>query len=150
MLSDLPADLYGRSCSELSDATIGQHLRHILEFYVCLKDGYEKSIVNYDNRSRDMSLEASPKVAMAKIDELIGFISSMDLERDVKLEGNWSNSTEISTVVPSNYKRELAYNIEHSIHHQALIKVGLIVFGKCQLVSNHFGVAPATIRYRSN
>lgn len=150
LLLELPEELYCRSCSELSGGTIGQHIRHILEFYVCLSEGYHKGMVNYDNRNRDLTLETSPKIAAERIDKLCDFILQIDLDRELKLEGNWNVQSDVSTIVPSNYRRELAYNIEHSIHHQALIRVGLIIFGGNELVNSNFGIAPATIRYRSN
>lgn len=40
------------------------------------------------------------------------------------------------------------YNIEHTIHHLALIKVGLkLVYPDLDL-PNHFGVAPSTIKFQ--
>lgn len=44
--------------------------------------------------------------------------------------------------------RELAYCLEHSIHHQALIKVGLKEQNIENLIDENFGVAPATIRHK--
>jgi len=52
--------------------------------------------------------------------------------------------------IPSTTGRELAYCIEHSIHHQAIIKAGLISMGLNKLTDDHFGVAYSTIRYRIN
>ena len=39
------------------------------------------------------------------------------------------------------------YNLEHAIHHHALIKVGLKIMTKIELPES-FGVAPSTIQYR--
>ena len=46
--------------------------------------------------------------------------------------------------VDSNVQRELAFNLEHAIHHQALIKIGLNQLG--QHMESGFGVAPSTLR----
>ena len=43
---------------------------------------------------------------------------------------------------------ELIYNLEHSIHHQALIKVAVLKNSAIQL-SENFGVAKSTIEYRN-
>jgi len=51
-------------------------------------------------------------------------------------------------VVSSSFGRELVYCLDHAIHHQALIKIGLKELDCAQLVSEHFGVAYSTIRYR--
>ena len=50
-------------------------------------------------------------------------------------------------VIESNYYRELMYNIEHCIHHQAIIKIALLHLGKTEIVEN-FGIAKSTIEYR--
>jgi hypothetical protein len=42
----------------------------------------------------------------------------------------------------------LAYCLEHTIHHQALIKIGLMELNLIHLIDQHFGVAPATIRFK--
>ena len=47
----------------------------------------------------------------------------------------------------SNYDREVMYNLEHTIHHKALIKVGINELTQMILPSS-FGVAPSTLQYR--
>ena len=49
--------------------------------------------------------------------------------------------------IDSNYFRELLYNLEHCIHHQALIKVAILQLGHLH-VNENFGVARSTIEYR--
>ena len=50
-------------------------------------------------------------------------------------------------VIESTYYRELVYNIEHCIHHQAIIKIALLQFEN-KLINEEFGVANSTIMYR--
>ena len=54
----------------------------------------------------------------------------------------------VEIIVSSNYDRELLYNLEHCIHHQALIKVGLL-HCKAIHINENFGVAASTIAYRT-
>ena len=49
--------------------------------------------------------------------------------------------------IDSNYFRELLYNLEHCIHHQALIKVAVLQLEHLQIDAD-FGVARSTIEYR--
>ena len=49
--------------------------------------------------------------------------------------------------IESNYFRELLYNLEHCIHHQALIKVAVLQLEHLQ-IDQDFGVARSTIEYR--
>ena len=49
--------------------------------------------------------------------------------------------------ISTNYFREIAYNLEHTIHHMALIRVGLRELGDIP-VDDSYGVASSTIKYR--
>lgn len=143
ILLQLPGDCYVRSCEMLSDATIGQHTRHIIELYQCLLQGYDLGEVSYDRRKRDNRIEQELNFAILQLQEI-----QSSLERpDKALRVNYDiNRSEIGIV--SNYFREVMYNLEHTIHHQALIKVGIAQFTKIVLPES-FGVAPSTLQYRS-
>ena len=49
--------------------------------------------------------------------------------------------------IASNYYREIAYNLEHTIHHMALIRVGINEVSSVVL-PDEFGVAYSTIKFR--
>lgn len=51
------------------------------------------------------------------------------------------------TSIATNFYRELLYNIEHCIHHQAIIKIAMLHMGKTQIPA-HFGVAKSTMSER--
>ena len=51
------------------------------------------------------------------------------------------------TELETSYYRELVFNIEHCIHHQAIIKIALLTMGKNQ-IDESFGVAKSTLIYR--
>jgi hypothetical protein len=46
-------------------------------------------------------------------------------------------------------ERELAYNIEHTIHHMAIIKQSIIEHFTYIDLPEYFGVASSTVRYAS-
>src|SRR5947199_4753853 len=52
-------------------ASIGTHLRHILEFYECFLDGVDSGHIDYDARKRDQSIERSRTAAAVRIYSLI-------------------------------------------------------------------------------
>jgi hypothetical protein len=147
LLLQLSKEQYNSKSNLLSKATIGQHVRHILEFYQCLLEGIVVNMINYDNRKRNLTIETDLNFAIAVIDQVN---SEMDLQKndfDIILQGNYSNLDDNQIEIKSSYYRELAYCLEHSIHHQALIKIGLIELDAFELIDKSFGIAPATIRH---
>ncbi len=142
ILQQLPKEQYTAPCSVLSDATIGQHTRHIIELYLCLINGYECATVSYDKRERDQRIETDIAFAIAQLE----FIQA-NLEKPNKtIQMGYELNGEENQLV-SNYYREVMYNLEHAIHHHALIKIGIEHFSNLELPES-FGVAPSTIAYR--
>lgn len=143
-ISDLD---YTRPSASLSGSSIGQHLRHTLEFFICLEQGYIKGVVNYDKRSHDKTIETDRKNAQDAIDRILDFLSVADLEKELKLEVNYNLTQDDTEVLNTCGKRELVYNIEHAVHHMALIKIGIRELAPYVDLKKEFGVAASTIRY---
>ncbi len=145
----LEIESYNKESEILSGATIGQHIRHILEFYLLLVSGSFTGTINYDKRERDMRIETDPSFTNKVIESLLSGIDTLDESQTVKFEADYSKSGSSQNSISSSVGRELAYCIEHSIHHQAIIKAGLIDLHLNDLVNDQFGVAYSTIRYRN-
>jgi hypothetical protein len=62
-VEQIRAEDFCKPSETLSRATIGQHLRHTLEFFVCLENGFERGIVNYDKREHDKLIETDKYIA---------------------------------------------------------------------------------------
>lgn len=139
---------YTRQLDILSGSTTGQHIRHILEFYLLLVSGSFNGTISYDKRERDTKIENSLSFAVDTINLLIPSLNLLKEKDPVELEVDYSEDGQSGIIVQSSVGRELAYCIEHSIHHQALIKAGLINAGLAHTVDHDFGVAYSTIRYR--
>lgn len=147
LLSTLSDEHYDLKLKTLMGATIGQHIRHVLEFYGCLIVGHNAGIINYDSRQRNLSLERSVKAALEVIAQLMESLAVLTKDCPLILEGNYGDEESGNTCIATTLYRELAYNLEHSIHHQALIKIGLMELKLTHLIDPCFGVAPATIRF---
>jgi len=143
LLQDLPEGIYDRPSVYLSQASIGQHLRHIAEMYQGLIRGYDSGIIEYDKRSRDRRIETDRAFAEATLSEIITNLDKADKNLLViyDLEGR-------EVKLQSNYHRELMYNMEHAIHHMALIKVAVLELTDI-ILPKEFGVAPTTLQYRA-
>jgi hypothetical protein len=133
---------YTAPCADLSNATIGAHTRHIIELFQCLETSYETGIVNYDSRQRDFRIQNDAAFAAITIEALLSNINkpNKNLQLQQGVDGELLS-------METNYQRELLYNLEHCIHHQALIKVALLQSATVEVDAN-FGVARSTIEYR--
>lgn len=141
---------YHQNLEILSGSSIGQHVRHILEFYLCLFRALDTNQICYDERERDVRIETDLKFAGALIDKILIQLDTLAKEdRPLKLKVNFSRNPENDLLLETSLYRELAYNLEHSIHHQALIKAACKQLGIENELNETFGVAPATIRYRN-
>ena len=143
-LRNLSEAQYRQPVKILFDATIGQHVRHIIELYICLYNGYETGVVNYDKRKRDIRIETDKDFAI----ELMEMITSnLDkFNKDLLLEASYDNHS-AAVPVATNYYREIIYNLEHTVHHMALVRVGINEVSTIA-IPDDFGVASSTIKYR--
>lgn len=149
LLNGISEDHYSNKLEVLSGASIGQHLRHILEFYQCLFLGYKSGVVNYDSRKRDLQLESDLSFAISNIEIIINQLLEVKQDFDLVLVANYSTDESTDEKIKTSFYRELAYNLEHSIHHQALIKIAITEMKLTGLVNSEFGFAPSTIRFNN-
>jgi len=142
LLNQLSDTEYSKSCKALSNATIGEHTRHILEMFQCLQSDYDSGVLNYDKRQRNNRIQTETEFAKQCI---IDIKAGLQSENKIMFLEQYIDG--LTTRIQSNYYRELLYNLEHCVHHQALIKVALLEFENIS-VDENFGVAQSTIEYR--
>lgn len=147
VISQIKNEDYTKPVDVFNNSTIGQHFRHTLEFFQCLKDGYEMGVVSYDKRKHDKSIETDKQLALAFISKAKAFISKCDMSKPLRLEVNYTIEDTEDIIIDSNMGREVTYNIEHAIHHMAIIKIGLQVLCPYVKLPFGFGVAISTLRY---
>lgn len=127
----------------LSGSSIGQHIRHIVEFYICLFS--DKDYVNYDERERNLLIENSPLYTLDVLGILKDQLQKLDFDKKVTFK---QSLNENEVFLSTSYARELIYLGEHTIHHFALIKIGITALCPELALDQSFGVADSTIKYR--
>ncbi|RMH13190.1 MAG: hypothetical protein D6695_04775 [Planctomycetota bacterium] len=128
--------------------TIGKHLRHTLDHYRALIDGYERAeSVDYDRRQRNVPIESDRGAALDAVSELRRRVAALGEEGlrapvriRIMLAGDGAEAELDSTV-----GRELAFASHHAIHHNAMIKTIAAEFGVD--TPDEFGVAPSTLNF---
>jgi hypothetical protein len=144
-LNQLSNDEYTQPSKILFNASIGQHVRHIIELFLCLEKGYETGVVNYEKRKRDYQIETNKDFAIQLLEDIYHRLERPDTNLVMEAE-DYENTAGV-VAISSNYYREIAYNLEHTIHHMALIRVGINEVSTIEL-PQEFGVAYSTIKYR--
>ena len=129
----------------LGNATIGQHVRHIIELFEELQNGYESGMVCYDNRKRDYAIETDKLLAIERLQQIC--VTAAKADKALVLKCSYSTEDGVDLCVNSNYNRELIYNIEHAVHHMALLRVGIQHISTIQLPRD-FGIAVSTLRHK--
>lgn len=142
---------FTRKLPVLNHSTIGMHIRHIIEFYQCLMEANDSKIVDYDSRKRNIVLETQTQKSIAAIHEILDFVQRSTQDFPIVLKANYAlNKEESPITIETTLYRELLYNIEHTVHHMAIIKIGIKELEDSMLsIDENFGVAVSTIRNKT-
>jgi hypothetical protein len=143
LLQQLSEDAFKEKLPILHSSSIGQHLRHVIEFFEELEKGYHTGVVNYDNRQRSLLLETDKTYAAVCMARLASGLNKN--EKVLQLAVNYEAESAETTTVATSYYREWVYNIEHTVHHMALIKLGIQQLDQVTLPDS-FGTAVSTQR----
>lgn len=148
MVNQLTELDYDKPVDTLGNATLGQHLRHTLEFFICLEKGFEAGVINYDKRSHDKLIETDKFIALAVLAKIKEFVSAHREDKKLRLEAAYDLDKEEFVTLETNYLRELVYNIEHAVHHMAIMKIGIRETAPYVTLAHDFGIAASTIRHQ--
>ena len=144
-IEQLTNEQYTAKIPLLSNATIGQHVRHTVELFLCLDKGYESGLVNYEKRERDIDIETNKDFANSLLKKIFKNLSKEN--RQLILETSYDEHSHQTIRIDTNYYREIVYNLEHTVHHMALIRIGINAISEISLPES-FGVAGSTVKYR--
>lgn len=103
--------------------SVGPHLRHCIDHFRLLIDGWPKGSVDYDARSRDARLERDPWAVRGAFRTIAGALASIrsgDLLREVSVTQSTAPGRP-PLASPSRLERELVFLSSHTIHHIAIM-----------------------------
>lgn len=144
----LPASAYlGRPAAQVS-GSVGEHVRHCLDHVSALLAALSGEELSYDRRLRGTMVETEPRTAINEIERLFVRIDRLvlaPLDRPLRLR-TLVDAAGHAIEARTTAARELAFVVQHTIHHCALIAVLLEWQG--HRVPRDFGLAPVTVRAR--
>jgi len=146
LLKQLSPYEYTKSLCVLNGSSIGQHTRHVVEFYQCLLAGKSGGVVDYDGRERNILLENDLNFTIKALETIEKSIFSIKNPNETILL-SVSYYTDNQDFIETNFIREMVYLVEHSIHHYALIRIGLQQNFPNINIPKNFGIAYSTIRH---
>ena len=145
LINGLSDEQYSALLPVLINNSVGKHVRHIVEFYQCFLNGLQIGCVDYDKRERSLLLETNREFTQNSIENIIDLLKIIN-DSSIQLTVSHGDS---SLIVNTSVFRELAYNIEHTVHHLAIIKIGVMnCFAEIVLPDN-MGIASSTIKYQA-
>lgn len=149
LLDQLPPNVYNKSLELFSGSSIGQHVRHILDFYQCLFRGMPAGRIDYAQRDRDLQLERDPRSARDFFTGLLAQVEDIDEQLPLEVRADFVPDPQAPRpLVHSSVGRELMFAYDHAVHHLAIIKIGLKTCFPEIVLAEELGVAPSTLKYR--
>ncbi len=148
LLQRVNEETYARPLPLFNGSSIGQHFRHIIDFYGCLANNAQEGRLDYAHRQRDTRVETEPGYAAELLQAFYGKLTEMDEAKPVEVVADFSSElNETRPVVASCIGRELMYAYDHAVHHLAIIKMGLKSAAPEFVVDKNLGVAPSTVKH---
>ena len=123
-------------------------MRHIINHFSAIKNGYVNGAINYDQRERGSEIETHKSLALQRLNEIIEWISNLDetsLKRQLQVKTEVALSEPLVSNVTSTLARELVFSASHAIHHYSTIATSILM--QDLEVDKEFGIAPATASY---
>ncbi len=148
LLQRLPLAVYTSPVPLFHGSTVGQHFRHILEFYTCLIEGSATGQVDYRSRKRNDALSDHPATALMALEYIAATIRPWDDQQLLHVQSEFAETAGDGPAYLSSLGRELQYAFDHAVHHLAIIRMGLEAHFPEVPVCADLGVAPSTIKHR--
>ena len=112
--------IYAQKNIHLNNETIGKHVRHIIDFYLCFINGIKIKFIDYDKRERNKKVENDKEYAIKTISVIINLLKNSHLNTPITINLNLSIT---KSSLNSSIERELMYIVDHAIHHGHIIQL---------------------------
>lgn len=149
LLEKLDNQIYTLPLDVFKGSSIGQHFRHILDFYNCLINGVQFGTVDYASRKRNPSAETDVEFTKMAFNQVSEMIHQFAEEEGIRVRGDFSTHITERPELLSSIGRELMFAYDHAVHHLAMIKIGIEMAMPQFPLDNNLGVAPSTIKHRN-
>lgn len=150
-IEKLDAKAYAQPLEVFNQSTLGQHFRHIYDFYLCMAEGAEQGLIDYAARKRDPNIELLPEKAVESFRNIQGRLLALEPEQFLRvIPDSYEGKAGAAQSVASSIGREMMYAYDHGIHHLAIIKIGVKTAFPGIMLPEDLGVAPSTLRYKDH
>lgn len=144
LLGTLPDSAYTARLDALDGHTLGQHLRHAVEFLECLHDGIPAAQVDYASRCRNPLYEQSPRHMAEAFRRFAENLLRTDPCMPLRVRADFGEACRPEYL--STAGREMMFAHDHTIHHLALIKAALRCCYPEVQTDAALGLSPSTLR----
>lgn len=136
--------------AEQGQSSIGAHMRHCMDHFLCFLRGLDAGEINYDARDRDEALENDREVFQRVVSDVCEALSALDganLSRPLVMRQIPAPGFE-PVFATSTIDRELLFLMSHCIHHVAIAKVLARAWGIT--MPANLGVAYSTVAWKNS
>lgn len=152
LLNRLSDDMLSDPLRSLDGSTIGQHIRHIYDFYDCIIRGQQSGgCIDYCLRQRNQIIEKHSAYAVKALRQITDQLKAIDASEAIEVLTDFSTDQQAERVqVGSTIGRELMYAFDHAVHHLAIIQIGIRLHYPQISIPKNIGKAPSTIKYEKS
>ena len=145
LLARLNPENYTKRIPLCYHASVGGHIRHIIEHYQAFLRALEDGEIDYEKRVRDPMIENDPVFASALFESIAQRLEESAASL-VNRGLHYRAETTEGIATATSVLRELEFLLSHTIHHYALVAVMARLQG--HEPEREFGVAPSTLKYQ--
>ncbi len=130
------------------DLNIGNHVRHVIDHCIAVKDGISSGRIDYNNRNRGTHIESKSQQALNALNEFAKWVNNCEqncTDKEMLIKSEIDCLQTRNQEFKSSLSRELLYLINHTIHHAA--HIGLICKHQEVEIPLHTGMAPCTMSF---